>query len=110
MTSYAPPPARIDRAAGLVYAGGKIGEPQAILYTEGHLIVHADLRGAQWGYSVTAICGYCLGTYRLKSNARKAARILSNAMTHPAADSLKGLFGSEEQARAAYDAVRPLMA
>ncbi len=110
--AYQPKPAIIDTAANLVRPHPDAGEkvsPQPILYREGHIVVHADLCGAQWGFVVTVPCGATLGSYRLKTSARKAARVINAALTHPAADTLVGLFGSEEQARAVYDAVKPLI-
>ena len=82
-------------------------DAQPILYREGCFVVHADLRGATWGYCVTAPCGFTLGRYRLKTDARKAAGVLAPMVADANANTLDRMFGSETKAREAYNAARP---
>lgn len=100
------PKAIINLESKVVFPTVSNGTPQEILYTEGAFIVHADLRGSQWGYVVTAPCGYALGLYRLKGNARKAAKALNPLVVDKDGDTLETIFAGKEGARLAYDAVR----
>lgn len=101
-------PAKIDYRNRIVTSQENTALSQPFIYDKGGLVVHADMRGAAWGYVVTVPSGYALGVYKNRSSAKKAMHLLHERLVDVHGDTLETLFGSPEAARNAYDSVRDL--
>ncbi len=99
-------PAKVDLEAGTVTCGNtkSIRRIQKVI---GPFVIHKGFE--RWPYySVTVPTGSTLGFYQTKAKAVAAAEIMKPLIVNAEGQTLEELFGTMENARNAYNAIRSL--